>query len=213
MYKNIMFDLDGTLIDSGRAVMGSVEYALSCMGYVNQPREKLRTFVGPSLFDSFIREYDMTPDQSREAVNLYRKDYAAGRVYDVDVYDGIPKLLGLLKDRSFQVIVVTSKPMHFTKLLIPHIGLDSCVDHITAPELTDTSSDKTRLINKTIDELGLKKDECIMIGDTKYDILGAVRAGIDSIGVTYGFGSREELLEAGAAYIAESVAGIGEVLM
>ncbi|MBR5336426.1 MAG: HAD hydrolase-like protein [Lachnospiraceae bacterium] len=102
--------------------------------------------------------------------------------------------------------------MHFTKLLIPHIGLDGFIDHIEAPELTDTSSDKTRLINKAVEALGLKKDECLMIGDTKYDILGAVGAKVDSIGVTYGFGGEEELREAGATYIARDPAEIDRII-
>ena len=97
MYKNIMFDLDGTVTDSGRAIMSSVEYALSHFGITDQPREKLQTFIGPSLFDSFEREYKMNGEDCEKAVSLYRSVYEKDRMYDVDIYEGIPELLDKLK--------------------------------------------------------------------------------------------------------------------
>ena len=99
MYTNIMFDLDGTVTDSGKAIMSSVEYALSQFGIIDQPREKLQTFIGPSLYDSFEREYGMTGEDCDKAVSLYRSIYEKERMYDVDIYDGMPELLDELIDR------------------------------------------------------------------------------------------------------------------
>ena len=203
MYKNIMFDLDGTLTDSGRAIIASVEYALSHFGYQNQPVEKLKRFVGPSLYDSFSREYGMNEEDCAEAVRLYRDIYQKGNMYDVDVYEGIPELLKALKNAGYTALVITSKPIVFTEQIVRHIGLTPYFDYMVGPDLKCKSSDKKFLIERAISEYGLKREECLMIGDTKYDILGAVDSGIDSVGVTYGFGKEEELRAAGATYIVD----------
>jgi phosphoglycolate phosphatase len=212
MYKNIMFDLDGTLTDSGRAIMSSVEYALAQFGITDQPLEKLRTFIGPSLYDSFEREYHLTGEDCDRAVAGYRYIYEKERMYDVDIYEGIPELLDELKKRGDTVLLITSKPLKFTEKIIDRIGLSGFFDHTVAPDLTDHSSDKKRLITKAIDEYGLNKSECIMIGDTEYDIEGAVGAGIDSIAVTYGYGNIEKCKEAGASFVADSASDIAKLL-
>ncbi len=212
MYKNIMFDLDGTVTDSGRAITSSVEYALEQFGITDQPKEKLETFIGPSLYDSFEREYQFHGEDCDKAVALYRYIYEKERMYDVDIYDGIVALLQNLKAQNKTVLLVTSKPMKFSKMIIEKIGMSDLFDAIIAPELTDHSSDKKRLIEKAVYEYGLDKNECIMIGDTKYDIEGALGAGVDSIAVTYGYGNTESLRESGATFIADSVKDISDIL-
>ena len=212
MYRNIMFDLDGTVTDSGRAIISSVEYALSHFGYENQPKEKLQSFIGPSLFDSFTREYAMNEEDCKKAVALYREVYEKkGLMFDVDIYEGIPELLRDLKNRGFRVFLVTSKPLHFTGQIMDHIGLSEYFDALIGPELTDPDSDKKRLIERAVLENGLLKEECLMIGDTKFDILGACGAGVDSVGVLYGYGREEELKACGATYLADSAARIPAV--
>lgn len=211
MYRNIMFDLDGTVTDSGRAIMSSVEYALSHFGYENQPEEKLRSFVGPSLFDSFTREYQMNEEDCKKAVFLYRDIYQKKRMFDVDIYEGIPELIKELKEKGYMVFLVTSKPLVFSSKIIEYIGLAPFFDDEIGVELTDKSSDKKRLIEKAMTKYALKPEECLMIGDTKYDILGACDAGVDSVGVTYGYGTKEDLKQAGATYIASSAADIPKV--
>lgn len=212
MYKNIMFDLDGTVTDSGRAIMTSVEYALSHFGITDQPREKLQTFIGPSLFDSFEREYKMTSEDCEKAVSLYRSVYEKERMYDVDIYEGIPELLDKLKQTEHNVFLVTSKPLKFSEKIIDRIGLADYFDHMVGPDLTDHSSDKKRLIESAMGTYGLRKSECIMIGDTQYDIIGAVAAGVDSIAVTYGYGNTGDMKESGATYMADSVKEVAELL-
>jgi phosphoglycolate phosphatase len=212
MYKNIMFDLDGTVTDSGRAIMSSVEYALSHFGITDQPREKLQTFIGPSLFDSFEREYSMAEDDCNRAVSLYRSIYEKERMYDVDIYDGIPELLDELKKSGKTVLLITSKPLVFSEKILEKIGLAKYFDHMIGPDLSDHSSYKKRLIEKAVEEYGLKKNECVMIGDTRYDIIGASEAGVDSIAVTYGYGRMDEMKEAGATYMADSVQTVAGLL-
>ncbi len=209
MYRNIMFDLDGTVTDSGRAIVSAVEYALSRFGYENQPKEKLESFIGPSLFDSFTREYAMNEEDCKKAVALYREVYEKkGLMFEVDIYEGIPELLTELKNRGFRLFLVTSKPLHFTGQIMERIGLAKYFEALIGPELTDPDSDKKRLIERAVSEYGLLKEECLMIGDTKYDILGACDAGVDSVGVLYGYGSEEGLKKSGATYLVDSAARI-----
>ena len=207
-----MFDLDGTLTDSGKAIVSSVEYALSHFGFYDQPKEKLETFIGPSLYDSFEREYGLKDDDCNRAVQLYREIYERGRMYDVDIYEGIPDVLQNLSACGNKVLVITSKPLRFTQKILSRTGLDKYIDHQIGPDLSDHSSDKKRLIEKAVNEHGLNKNDCIMIGDTKYDIIGAVEAGVDSIGVTYGYGKEDELVNAGATYIVSSATEIWDLL-
>ncbi|MCR4654988.1 MAG: HAD-IA family hydrolase [Lachnospiraceae bacterium] len=213
MYTNIMFDLDGTVTDSGRAITSSVEYALSHFGITGQPQEKLQTFIGPSLFDSFKREYNMTDEDCDKAVKLYRSVYAEERMYDVDIYDGIPELLKNLRDTGHKVFLITSKPLKFSVQILEKIGLAEYFDHMIGTDLSDHSSDKRRLIEKAIEEYGLARNECVMVGDTEYDIKGAKDAGIDSIAVTYGYGSKENMKAAGATFFADSADEIAQIII
>lgn len=103
MYKNIMFDLDGTVTDSGRAITSSVEYALEQFGITDRSKSKLESFIGPSLYDSFEREYGLTGEDCDKAVSLYRYIYEKERMYDVDIYEGIPELLQELSDCDMTV--------------------------------------------------------------------------------------------------------------
>ncbi|MCR5487620.1 MAG: HAD-IA family hydrolase [Lachnospiraceae bacterium] len=212
MVKNIMFDLDGTVTDSGKAIMSSVEYALSHFGITDQPLEKLKTFVGPSLFDSFKREYKMNAEDCEKAIGLYRSIYEKERMFDVDIYEGIPELLKALKEKNRRVLLITSKPLVFSKKILERIGLADFFDYMIGPDLSDHSSDKKLLIEKAVEECALEKRECVMIGDTRYDIKGAVDAGVDSIAVTYGYGKEEELKAQGPTYMAGSVKEIAEIL-
>lgn len=212
MYKNIMFDLDGTVTDSGRAIMSSVAYALSQFGITDQPAEKLRTFIGPSLYDSFRREYGMTEEDCEKAIHFYRSIYEKERMYDVDIYDGIPELLRSLREKQCKTFLVTSKPLVFARKILEKMELAGYFDSMVGPDLSDHSSDKKRLIEKAIENDGLNKEECIMIGDTQYDIIGANGAGIHSIAVTYGYGKAEEIEAAGATYQVDSVNDIAKIL-
>jgi phosphoglycolate phosphatase len=205
-----MFDLDGTVTDSGRAIISSVEYALAHFGITDQPIEKLHTFIGPSLFDSFSREYNMSNEDIDKAVKLYRSIYEKERMYDVDIYDGIPELLELLNKTNHTVLLVTSKPIKFAEKILARYNLDTYFTHMVGPDLTDHSSDKKRLIEKAVKDYGLNKDECIMIGDTKYDIKGALDAGVDSIAVSYGYGKLEEMNA--ATFTVDNASEIAKIL-
>ena len=202
-YQYLMFDLDGTITDSGHAIMSSVSYALDHMGITDQPEDKLRRFVGPSLMDSFRGIYGMNDEDASEAVRLYRSIYEGERMYEVTLYPGIVDVLRTNIERGQKNILVTSKPHVFAETILERLGLSDLFIYQTGPEFDDHSSEKVRLINKAMKDLGLDPDACIMTGDTHFDIDGAVLAGIDSIGVTYGYGTRAELELAQANYIVD----------
>ncbi|MEE8886774.1 MAG: HAD hydrolase-like protein [Eubacteriales bacterium] len=210
-----IFDLDGTLSDSGPGITKSVAYAFQKMGWPEQSEETLRSFIGPALVPQFMETGPMTREQADQAVKYYREMYNDTGKFDNYVYPGIPELLLRLKEDGYRVAVGTSKPLFFTEQILDHFGLTRVFDCISAPDLGDTSSDKKRIIDQAIEKLDFCKSKrnVIMIGDRKFDILGARDSGVTSVAVTYGFGSSEELEEAGPDYMVDSVDELQEVLL
>lgn len=212
-YQAILVDLDGTVIDSGPGIMESVQYALGKMGYEQAGAETLRKFVGPSLMDSFTHLYPMSKEEAEQATAYYREVYSTGNMFHFDLYEGIVSCLQELKKAGKRLILVTSKPHVYAARILEKADVSSYFEYQTGPELSDASSQKVRLIEKAIAACGLQKEETVMVGDTHFDIDGAVQAGIDSIGVTYGYGKGEELKEAGATYLVSSTEELKSLLL
>lgn len=211
-YDLIMFDLDGTVIDSGKGIMESAQFALDHFDMPNRPEDELRLFVGPSLMDSFMNRYGFSEEKAREAVNYYRSVYSTENLFHLTVYPDIKEVVLALKEKGKTTVLVTSKPAEFASRILEKYGLSDCFSFIKSPSLTDPSSDKTKLINDAINEAQIPKDKAIMIGDRHFDILGAKNAGVDSIGVLYGYGSKEELESNGTTYLAETAKDILNLL-
>jgi|LSQX01.1.fsa_nt_gb phosphoglycolate phosphatase len=206
MIKLALFDFDGTIIDSAEGIVDSVLYALSKIGIVETDREKLLSFIGPPLFKSFKKHYNADDDTAHRLVALYREFYAPTGYKRCSVYDGIPELLAKYKDKGIINAVASAKPEIYVKEIIKEKGLDRLFDVAKGISLKYISSDKIPVLQAAIDESGITdKDEIIMIGDRKFDIEAARKLGIKSIGVTYGFGTREELEEAKADIIVDTV--------
>ena len=207
MGKLVIFDLDGTLSDSGPGITRCVQHAYRMMGYPEQTEEVLRSFIGPPLVTQFMAVSGMTRDQAWKATDIYRERYERDGKFDNTVYPGIPELLKDLRDAGFSTAVGTSKPGMFTTQIIDHFGLTPLFDTISAPGPDETRSNKQFIIEQAMETLGYadRKKDVIMVGDRKYDIVGAKSAGVTSVGVTYGFGDRRELEEAGADVIVDSV--------
>lgn len=197
-------DLDGTIIDSGPGIMESVQHALDKMGYEKADAEILRKFVGPSLVDSFTHLYDMSMEDAVKATEYYREVYSTGNMFHFNVYEGVEEALSEIKKAGKRLILVTSKPHVYAARILQQCGLDQYFEYQTGPELSDSSSEKVRLIEKAIADCQLERESCLMVGDTHFDIDGARLARMYSVGVTYGYGKEEELTEAGANYIIHS---------
>ena len=200
-YRTYLFDLDGTVLDTGAGVMGSVQYALENFGYPGEPEEKLRRFVGPSLYDSFTGDYGMSKEQAEEAIRLYRQHYRDGAMFEAEPYPGIRLVLETLRGNGRAVYIVTSKPLTMAEPVLRHFGLTECFDGLIGPDESDHSSDKEKLIRRALAMGDADPMLTVMIGDRKFDMEGAAAVGIDSIGVLYGFGEEEELRRAGATHL------------
>lgn len=206
MYQTILFDLDGTLTDSGPGITNAVAYALEKWGIYVEDRTTLNVFVGPPLKDSFTRYYQFSPEDCDKAVKYYREYYQDKGLLENEVYPGIRELLKYLKDTGRTLVLATSKPEPFTRKIMEHFELDQYFDLIAGASMDEKRVEKADVIRYALSE-GEFSDltDAVMIGDRMYDILGAKENGLDSIGVLYGYGSREELESVNANQIVETV--------
>ena len=206
MYKYIFFDLDGTLTDPGEGITNSVAYALDKFGIDVPPREELYKFIGPPLKDSFAEYYGMSADECNQALKYYREYYADRGIFENSVYGGIEELLSEIKNRGRKIILATSKPDVFAGKILEHFGLVEYFDFVAGADMAETRVKKDEVIAYALEKCDLrdKTDEILMVGDRKHDVLGAAAFGIDALGVTYGYGSERELIEAGASYLASA---------
>ncbi len=209
----IFFDLDGTLTDSGPGITASVAYALEKLGITPPEREKLRPFIGPPLLWSFAHYYGLDEDQCREGVRLYREYFTAGGMFENSVYPGIPEALEGLREKGFRLAVATSKPELFSKQIISHFDLDGCFEAVCGAAMDESRTEKADVIRYALDTLGVKAEESLMVGDREHDVLGAKAVGLPCLGVLWGYGSREELENAGAAALAETPAQMAALIL
>ncbi len=209
MYKYLLFDLDGTLTDSGLGITNSVMYALSKFNIDVCDRSLLYKFIGPPLKDSFERFYGFSDEQAELAVKYYRDYYIKQGIYENEVYDGIPDLLIRLKEKGKSIILATSKPEPFAADILRHFGLYGYFDFVAGATFDERRNKKADIIRYVLESFDItEKASAIMIGDRYYDITGAKENGLDSLGVLFGYGSYEELKKAGANFIAHSPADI-----
>lgn len=204
-YRYLLFDFDGTVADNSRGIYNCIRYALDKMDLPHPDAATLRSFVGPSLFDSFLRHYGPDPARAEELVRLYRERYAPTGKYEVRLYPGIPACLAALRAAGYETAVCSSKPLPFVKDIARHLKIDDLFSFYSCPDFRDTDSDKTRLIGDCLAFFGAKKEEALMIGDTHFDMEAAKKAGMASLGVTYGFSEPGELARAGADLLAADV--------
>lgn len=208
MKKYILFDLDGTLTDPALGITNSIMYALHKMGREIPPRESLYCFIGPPLIPAFTDFLGMTEDEARIALGYYREYFAERGLFENTPYDGIANVLAELKSRGYRLAVATSKPEVFAARIAERFGLAKYFDFICGATLDETRTKKADVIEYATGLLGASSDECIMIGDRHHDIDGARALGMKSIGVLWDYGSRDELTEAGADAIADTVADV-----
>ncbi|KHD37807.1 5'-nucleotidase [Clostridium acetobutylicum] len=205
MYNYVLFDLDGTLTDSAEGITKSVKYSLNKFDIQVEDLSSLNKFVGPPLKTSFMEYYNFDEETATAAIDYYRDYFKAKGMFENKVYAGIEALLSSLKDYGFHLVVATSKPTVFSKQILEHFKLAFYFDAIVGSSLDGKLSTKEDVIRYAMESLNIKSNDAIMIGDREYDVIGAFKNNLPSIGVTYGFGSYEELKNAGANYIVSSV--------
>lgn len=205
-WKYILFDLDGTLTDSGPGIIRSVQYALRALGIREESEETLRSFIGPPLYSSFMRYYGFDRAGAEQAVAKYREYFTVQGMFENSVYDGIPELLSALCVDGSTLAIATSKPTVYARQIAEHFGIAAHFAFIGGSELDGSRIDKAEVIAYVLDGLGSPSpDEVVMIGDREHDIMGAGSNSVFSVGVLYGYGSRRELEDAGAGAIAATV--------
>jgi phosphoglycolate phosphatase len=209
----ILFDLDGTLTDPAQGITNSLMYALKCYGIKTADRSSLYKYIGPPLLETFSKGFGFSPEKSAEAVRKYREYFADKGLYENKVYEGIPGLLNTLKSDGKTLIVATSKPEEYSVCILKHFGLDHYFSYICGSNMDESRSRKSEVIAYALDRARVTdKSRAIMTGDRMHDIIGANECGIASCGVLFGYGSRTELEEAGAGYIAADIQELERIL-
>lgn len=216
MYQYIVFDLDGTLTDPKVGICTSVQYALKDAGIEEPNLDALEPFIGPPLKDSFQQFYHMDEEQAKRAVEKYRERFQVTGLYENEIYPGIAPLLKHLHESGRKLAIASSKPTVFVEKILVHFHILQYFDVVVGSELDGTRGKKEEVVEEALRQLLPPEksayEQCVMVGDRCFDVEGAVAHGIDSIGVTYGYGGAAELQNAGATCLADSVEKLGKLL-
>lgn len=217
MKEYLLFDLDGTLTDPKVGITTCVQYALKAFGIEEPNLDKLEPFIGPPLKDSFMESYNMTDEQASVAVEKYRERFKDIGLFENEVYIGIPEMLKKLQKKGMHLAVASSKPTVYVERILEHFGMKQYFEVIVGSELDGRRVNKDEVVSEALRQLfgekAVEHDKVYMIGDRKFDVEGARAQGVESVGVSYGYGSLAELQEAGADYIVESPGELSYFLM
>ena len=210
-FPALLFDLDGTIIDSAPGIIASARYALSHFDREMEDSQ-LRAFIGPPLEVCFTEVCGLSPEEARQAVGYYRERYGVTGKFECSLYSGVKELLRQLHQSGRKVLLATSKPEQFAVEILEHLGVAEYFTCIAGAAMDHTRQTKEEVIRYLLDRTGLSTTDCLMIGDRKYDVEGAAELSMPCVGVLYGFGSREELETAGAVAILPDAGKLGRLL-
>ena len=212
-YDWLLFDLDGTLTDPFEGITRSVEYALNAFGIEVEDRRVLAPFIGPPLVESLTERYGFTMEDAVAAVAKYREYFAVKGLYENELFEGIPELLSDCRKAGYKISMATSKPTHYARIIAEHFDIARYFDAIHGSSLDGTRITKSSVVAEAVQEEHLDPSRVLMIGDRRHDVEGAGKHGIRTVGVLYGYGSREEHEAAGAAYIVNDLDELRELLI
>ena len=215
MKKAILFDLDGTLTESGEGIMKSVQYALEKMGKPEPETQKLRVFIGPPLLEQFMKYANLDREEAKQAVIYYRERYSSAGLFENRPYPGIENLLKVLKENGFLLSVASSKPEKYVVQTLEYFKIDRYFDEMTGATMDGKRVEKADVIKEALRRLQMSddRDHVIMVGDKEHDVIGARTAGISCVAVAYGYGTMEELTASGAEKIVGTVEELQEYLL
>ena len=212
MYKNLIFDLDGTITNNYKGIFNSLKHSLEMLNYENIPTVLPQNFIGPPLQKSFRDVFELNSRNTELAVGYFREYYGKAGLYENEVYDGIHELFENLADFGYCLYVATSKLQKYANLILRHFELDRYISDIAGAQYNGNHT-KALLIERLLVQYNMRAKETIMIGDTYYDIIGAKECTIDSIAVGYGFGSKQTLLDHNPTYYAETTGDLAELFL
>jgi phosphoglycolate phosphatase len=207
---NVVFDLDGTLTDPKEGIIACFRYALESLGANAPPTQDLERLIGPPLSESFAHLLGPgDDDRVEQAVRLYRERFTAKGMFENSVYPGIVDALAELRDYGVKLLVATSKPRGFAERIVEHFELGRFFSNVYGSELSGANADKKDLLAHVLRAESLSPTDTLMVGDRAHDILGARAIGLFSVGVLWGYGSREELVAAGAGALCDTPRALG----
>ena len=213
MKKYILFDLDGTLTDPAEGIIKSIKYSLEKLEFNDYDESILTQFIGAPLAKAYGKYFGFDEEKSKLAVSLYREYFNVTGIFENYVYDGIPELLEKLHADGYTLAVATLKPTGAAKRILEHFDLAKFFTLVEGSDPNKTNEGKADIIANAISALNIEdKSVAVMTGDREHDMLGSSQNGIDSIGVLYGYGSREEVTNAGAKMIAETAADVYDLI-
>ncbi len=210
-YKNILFDLDGTITDSSPGIINSYLHSLTRIDLAENDIDMLRSYIGSPLRAYYTERHNMSTADSDIAVKHFREHYAETGLFENTVYPGMDELIHKLHDSGFRLYIATSKPLQFAITVLDHFNLKEYFNSIHGSDMSADNKPKDKLIADAILMNGLIKSECVMIGDRYHDINGAKVNGIDSIAVTYGYGSVDELAKLEPVFMAANTRELTEI--
>lgn len=209
MYQYILFDLDGTLTDPKEGITNSAAYALKAYGIDEEP-DKLTPFIGPPLHESFMTFYGFDEAKAMDAVDKYREYFAKRGIFENKLYPETKDFLEALQKAGKKIALATSKPEVFARQILKYFEIENYFAVIAGSNMDGSRTKKAEVIEEALMRFQMmegklpSKSKIVMIGDRLHDVVGAQENGIDSIGVTFGYGGHEELKNAGATFIADS---------
>ena len=201
--KALIFDFDGTICDTGEGIKKCAQYALEAFGVSAPPLEELDYFIGPPLLVTFQEKFGKSPQEADEMVKKYRERYSEEGLFESCLYDGIRELLISLKNDGFLLGIASSKPQVFVEKLLSHFEISQYFDFVCGVSFTADCESKESLIERCLTGLNVDKTQAVMVGDTRYDIDGAKKNDLRSIGVNWGYGSKFEFFESGADFVVD----------
>lgn len=208
--KTILFDLDGTLTDAGEGIINCACLALQTLGLPVPDRDTMGVFVGPPLRQTF-QKFGVKPEDVERAIEIYRSRYVPVGMFENTPYPGIHAMLAALKEAGHKLYVATSKPESMATAILEKFGLAPYFEKICGATLDHSRDSKDKVIGYLLEQTNAK--DAIMVGDTAFDVLGAAAHGIPTIGVTWGYGKAEDLIQSGAKTLAHSPAQLLNILL
>ena len=215
LYDHVFFDFDGTLADTSEGIISALSQTLEHFGVAVEDRAFLRRFIGPPLGDAFCEYYGFSGEQAEQAVAYYRTLYGGGEMFRCRPYPGIYDCLAFLKGCGVKICTATSKPEPYTDRILAYHGMEYLFDRVYGADPENGRYRKKEVLEYALENSGLKheKQRALLIGDTKYDIIGAKEVGIDTVGVLYGFGPLADLVRYEADHIVRSAREISQYVI
>lgn len=212
-FETLLFDLDGTLTDSGPGIMNCVRYMLEKYGITDPAEADLRACVGPPLTESFEKYWGFNHEEALKGVEIYRERYKPIGIFENELYEGIPQMLEALQKAGVKLYLATSKPTFMAETVLAHFGIAKYFTEIAGASEDEKLNRKDDIIEDLLSRIHPDPATTAMVGDRKYDIAGGRKFGLKTVGVYYGYAEAGELEPEGADYIADTVAELAEILL